>query len=166
MKNVALEQRLSAEIANFIAEARCLNLATVTPEGLPFCSSAPFAIDNDCFYVLLSELAVHGRNLQSNPMASVLIIEPEQQAAELYARVRLNYTIKAELISPQNPEFNDIVECLVQRLGERPRMLSELGDFKLFRLIPEGGRYVKGFGKAYEIQGKSLTGESLDHLTA
>ncbi|THF70014.1 MAG: heme utilization protein HutZ, partial [Methylophaga nitratireducenticrescens] len=31
-------------------------------------------------------------------------------------------------------------------------------------LKPKGGRYVKGFGKAYQIDGGTLAGENLQHL--
>ena len=48
--------------------------------------------------------------------------------------------------------------------GERIDNLSELADFKLFRLTPTGGRYVKGFGRAYTLEGGTLAGGDIGHL--
>ena len=36
--------------------------------------------------------------------------------------------------------------------------LARLNDFILFQLIPERGRWVTGFGKAYDFQGTGFEG--------
>jgi putative heme iron utilization protein len=56
------------------------------------------------------------------------------------------------------------VTLLAERLGERPRNLSRLADFRLFRLKPQSGRYVKGFGKAYTLEGGTLATATINHL--
>ncbi|MEE4190227.1 MAG: pyridoxamine 5'-phosphate oxidase family protein [Halieaceae bacterium] len=164
MKNKAMESRLSDEVMAFINSRRSLQLASIDPEGVPFASYAPFAIGDECLYVLLSEIALHAINLQSNPTASVLIIEDEDSAGELFARVRVNYTVRAERIEYDSQDWHTAMQALTERHGERPRNLGEHTDFKMFRLVPERGRYVKGFGKAYTLAGESLAGEAVDHL--
>ncbi len=164
MKNKAMESRLGDEVMAFINSRRSLQLASIDPEGVPFASYAPFAIGDECLYVLLSEIALHAVNLQSNPTASVLIIEDEDAAEELFARVRVNYTVRADRIEYGSDDWNTGMEALAERHGERPRNLGEHTDFKMFKLLPERGRYVKGFGKAYTLAGESLAGEAVDHL--
>ena len=48
------------------------------------------------------------------------------------------------------------------RLGEMIENLSQLGDFRLYRLNPVIGRYVKGFGQAFDVTGEDLL--SIVHL--
>jgi len=79
-------------------------------------------------------------------------------------RLRVFYRVRAELLDPDAPDWQQGIACLQERHGDRIKGLSQLADFKLFRLHPEGGRYVKGFGKAYQIEGGSLSGERLSHL--
>ncbi|MEX2961466.1 HugZ family protein [Microbulbifer sp. TYP-18] len=164
MKNKKLESRLSGEIEAFIASRKSLNLATTKEDGSAYASYAPFAIGDECLYVLLSEIAVHAVNLQHNPQASVLIIEDEDDCGELFARIRVNYTVNATLLDWDTPSWKQGIEILAARHGERIHNLSQHEDFKLFRLTPARGRYVKGFGRAYELAGETLTGEAIDQL--
>jgi heme oxygenase (biliverdin-IX-beta and delta-forming) len=164
MKNKGLESKIQQEIMDIINARKSLMLSTLDQDGLPYASYAPFAMGEDCLYVLISEIAVHGKNLQLHPQASVLIIEDEETATELFARLRVFYRVQAELIEPDTADWQQGLHCLQDRHGDRIMSLSQLSDFKLFRLHPQTGRYVKGFGKAYQIEGGTLTGESLAHL--
>ncbi len=164
MKNKAMETRLSQEVLDFIHSRRSLQLASIREDGTPYASYAPFAIGEDCLYVILSEIAIHAVNLRLNPAASVLIIEDEDGASELFARMRVNYSVRAELLEYRSDAWDTGIDRLSERLGERPRKLGELRDFRLFRLLPRGGRYVKGFGKAYDLAGNSLAGLEVNHL--
>ena len=165
MKNKALQTRLSQEVLDFIASRKSLQLATLAQDGTPYASYAPFAIGDDCLYVQLSEIAAHGVNLQYNPLASVLVLEDEDSAEELFARIRVNYSVRADLLEHQSPAWRLALERLTARHGERVANLSKLQDFRMFRLVPTGGRYVKGFGRAYSLAGQTLAGEVVTHLT-
>ncbi|BFM10574.1 heme utilization protein HutZ [Simiduia litorea] len=164
MKNVKLEAKLSDEVMAFIACRKSLHLASVDQAGEPYASYAPFAIGDNCLYILISDIAVHAVNLRLNPIASVLIVEDEDSAGELFARIRVNYKVSAQLLAVDTPEWTAGIDSLVARHGSRSQSLSELADFKLFKLVPKSGRYVKGFGRAYQLAGESLAGESIDHL--
>jgi putative heme iron utilization protein len=164
MKNTALEQRLADEVLSFINERRSLQLATLGEDDIPYASYAPFATDSHFLYVLLSDIAVHGLNLLHRPRASVLLIEDEASAQDNYARVRINYQVHAEQLSTASSDGRRAMDELEGRFGERPRRLAELEDFRLFRLTPTHGRYVKGFGRAYTLAGGSLTGQTIEHL--
>ncbi|MDX1452657.1 MAG: pyridoxamine 5'-phosphate oxidase family protein [Oleiphilaceae bacterium] len=164
MNNQVLEQNLKEEILALVDGRKSLQLASSNQAGQPYASYAPFAHDGEAIYVLLSEIALHGRNLQDRPEASVLIIEDEDSAEQLFARRRVNYQVQARYIQHGAEGWQQGIEVLAQRHGERVMRLSELDDFKLFRLQLNSGRYVKGFGKAYELVGGGLTGHSLEHL--
>lgn len=165
MKNRALQIRLSDEVMTFLQSRKSLHLASLGEDGAPFASYAPFAVGEECLYVLLSEIATHGINLQRNPRASVLVVQDEDSAAELFARIRVNYAVEAQLLPHKSPEWQVALGYLSARHGQRSINLTNLQDFKMFRLNPRGGRYVKGFGKAYSLAGNTLAGEVLTHLT-
>jgi hypothetical protein len=165
MKNKAMEVRIGDELLSFLNSRRTLNLSTLDEDGHPYASYAPFAIGDDCIYVLLSDIAIHGVNLQNNAKAAVLIVEDESEAQTIFARIRVNYQVSAAHIAFESgAEYDKGIECLFNKQGDRIHNLSKMTDFNLFKLTPLGGRYVKDFGKAFTIAGNTLTGESIEHL--
>lgn len=164
MKNTAMQTRLEDEIIDFISSRKTLNLASLNEDGTPYSSYAPFAIGDNCLFILISEIAIHGINLQKNRDISVLIVEDEQSAESIFARIRINYKMQAELLDYDSEQWHQGLEILQQRQGEMIKGLSQHSDFKLFKLIPVSGRYIKGFGKAYAFEGQSLNGLSMNHL--
>ena len=164
MKNKAMEGRLNDEILAFLHSRNSLQLATLGEDGVPYASYAPVALDSDSLYVVLSEIAIHGLNLKRAPRASVLILEDEDGAEELFARRRVGYQVTAEELPLGSAQRETAITHLEGRHGERPRKLAELADFRVFRLRPERGRYVKGFGKAYTLEGGTLASAVINHL--
>ena len=164
MKNKGLEQKLCDEILAFLTSRKTLNLSSLDADGYPYASYAPFALGEDCLYVLLSDIAVHGRNLKLNEQAAVQIVEDESQAASIFARIRVNYQVQAKYIDPDSEHFDLGIQCLFEKHGERIHNLAQLGDFNLFQLVPLGGRYVKDFGRAFKIEGRTLTGQHINRL--
>lgn len=154
------EEKLRLEIEAFISSRKSLMLSTIDEHNLPYASYAPFGIGEGCYYILISEIAIHARNLQIHPKASALIIEDEDSANELFARLRVNYQMDATLLEVDSSDWNIGLEALVARHGDRAQGLSKLSDFKMFRLTPTSGRYVKGFGRAYSLTGSS----TISHL--
>lgn len=157
-------EKVAAEVLAFINSRRSLMLSTLTPDGEPYASYAPFTCVDGQIYLLLSEIAIHAVNLQNNRVASVLIIEDEDSAEELFARRRVSYMVQSEMIKTESEAWHTGVGYLADRLGPRIEGLSKLTDFKLFRLTPRRGRYVKGFGKAFALEGMNLSGEGISHL--
>lgn len=164
MKNKILESRLNDEVIDFISSRKTLLLSSLKADGTPYASYAPFAIGDNCLYVLLSEIAVHACNLQANACASVLIVEDEDSCREIFARLRVNYSVVAETLAVDSADWTLGINTLAARLGSRINSLSQLTDFKLFKLIPQGGRYVKDFGRAYTLAGNTLAGDVIEHM--
>ena len=77
MKNKVLESRLSDEVMDFITSRKTLLLSSLKEDGTPYASYAPFAIGQDCLYLLISEIAVHATSLRANPKASVFLLNYE-----------------------------------------------------------------------------------------
>ncbi len=151
-----LQNRLQPEIREFRDSCRTLQLATVDGEGNPNASYSPFVLQEDGYYVLISEIARHARNLQQVPRVSLMLIEDESGARELFARKRLTFDAVAEVVARDDARWSKAVAALEGRFGEIIKGLSNLKDFKLFRLKPEQGLFVKGFGQAFAVSGDEL----------
>lgn len=151
-----LNMSLTAEILAFQVTRKTLQLATMNKNGLPNVSYAPFVHLQDGYYILISELAAHTQNILNNPNVSLMMIEDEVETQNIYARKRLTFTAKAVVVSCETGRWKEVITSMVEKLGETAQMLSQLSDFHLIRLETEGGLYVKGFGKAYQISANSL----------
>ena len=150
-----MTKQLLNEIANealeFVFTRRSLELSTVNTAGEPLASYAPFYRDNSgVFYIFVSTLSTHTANL-ANGLASILIVEDEQDSRQIYARVRLCFKCNTERVLPEIGEFREVLGKLKDKHGDVIDTLSSLSDFRLYKLNPLSGRYVKGFGQAYEI---------------
>ncbi len=158
-----LQNRLEPEVQAFRDSRKTLQLATISAEGIPNATYAPFAFDSQAYYILVSDIAAHGRNLKTNRNVSILMIEDESECKQIYARKRLTFDTRAELVERSTEAWQQGVNALQTRFGDIIENLSQLGDFNLYRLVPESGRYVKGFGQAFEISGNDLL--DFVHLT-
>ncbi|PJG59117.1 heme utilization protein HutZ [Aeromonas cavernicola] len=150
--------RLQAEIDDFRDRCRTLQLATVDHAGCPNASYAPFVLLEDGYYVLISELARHGRNLQLVPKVSLMLIEDEGSARQLFARQRLTFDAQAHWVARDSERGAKAIEALEERFGEIVLGLAQLQDFVLYCLTPEQGLFVKGFGQAFCVSGDQLLG--------
>ena len=149
--------------SNFKTNVKTLALATLTEEARPNISYAPFVEDdNGNFYLFLSQLAHHTQELLSHEVASILLMEDEQDSRQIFARQRISYHCEVDVILADELEYELMLNALEQRFGNIIQLLRGLPDFILFKLKPYEGRYVKGFGKAYELVGEGLT--ELKHI--
>lgn len=105
----------------------------------------------DCFYVLISELAAHTDNLFTNPRASVMFVRPESESSNLFARERAVFDCSVKEIDRSDDIYPIHLKAMQNQFGEIVRILRSLSDFHLFALTPISGRYVAGFGQAYTI---------------
>ncbi len=149
--------RFAQEAREFLAGFRTLLMATTSPQGMPEASYAPFVrLDDNCFYVYVSALSRHTGNLEATGSVSVLFIEDERDADQLLARTRLTFDCRAELIERESDQWHGVMDAFATTFGDVIDMIRPLKDFKLFRIRPQGGVYVRGFGQAYRVTGAAL----------
>ncbi|NNC55216.1 MAG: hypothetical protein HKO07_05805 [Pseudomonadales bacterium] len=148
---------LLREAREFLAHFRSVQLATVNKAGEPLASYAPFVrLPDGSLCMLLSELAAHTRNLQDNPIASLLFIEPEAEATEIFARRRLVCSCRARLYRPGTSEREAVVHALQARFGDIAEQLASLPDFYGVILEVDQVSFVSGFAKANTLPAKDL----------
>lgn len=161
MKNQRLATELEQEILAFLEAKKSLMLAVVDSQGFPIASYAPFVAHQGALYILVSGLANHTTALAHTDNASVLIIDDEVDCDTVYARRRLQFGMAVESVDRDNEHWQSIGEALLQRHGDIVAQLLQLGDFKMFKLSPRSGRFVKGFGRAYELAPNTLVSDQL-----
>jgi putative heme iron utilization protein len=125
--------------------------------GEPSVSMILFASAADCsaFYIHASRLAQHTQDILSDPRCSLLIAESDSgdRDPQTLARVTLRGTIAP--VSPDAHDF-DAARSLYLRKFPESAFMFELGDFSLYRIDPENGRYVAGFARAFNITREDL----------
>ena len=142
-----------------------IQLGTADQTGVPEASYSPSIMDEGSnFYVHVSELASHTSNLRDSARASVLIIEDESTAENLFARKRVAYQCSALLIERHSDQWENVVYQFEEKFGKIIGFLKTMEDFHLFKLTPTSGRLVLGFGQAYDISGAGM--KDLSHVGA
>jgi putative heme iron utilization protein len=151
---------LSSERREYLAlRERCHGamLATLEGDGTPAASYAPMVWLDGEAYLFLSDLAGHTRNLRRCSSLGVLLIEGENSSANAFARRRITLQGEARLVEREDPSFAPVLAEFHRRFGQVMTVLESLPDFYLFRLQLQRGRYIRGFGQAYELSGERLT---------
>ncbi|MHA7230963.1 heme utilization protein HutZ [Vibrio campbellii] len=156
VKQERLQGRLGPEIKKFRQERRTIQLATVDAEGRPNVSYAPYVQNQEGYFVLISQIARHARNLLENPNVSLMMIEDEDSSKQLFARKRLTFDAVATVVERDTEMWQQVVGQMKDCFGEIIDGLSQLEDFVLFNLKAEQGLFVKGFGQAYQVSGDDL----------
>jgi len=156
VKQERLQGRLEPEIQEFRHERCTLQLATVDGEGRPNVSYAPFVQNQEGYFILISHIARHARNLDINPQVSIMMIEDEATAKQLFARKRLTFDAVAQPVERSSDLWLQVIGQMADRFGDIIDNLKQLEDFTLYCLKPEKGLFVKGFGQAYQVSGDDL----------
>ncbi|MEH6652305.1 MAG: pyridoxamine 5'-phosphate oxidase family protein [Motiliproteus sp.] len=148
-----LQRSIQLSIQQHQDSFKTLLLSTLSATtSVPELSYAPFSCDQQgSFYIFVSDLAGHSQNLRKHPACSLMFIANEADSRNLFARQRLTYECRAELVAASDSCYQPQLELLQQQCGDVVKLLRSLPDFRLFRLQPISGRYVIGFGKAYDI---------------
>jgi uncharacterized protein (DUF924 family) len=159
----APDEALRQETLSFRDSFDWVVFATAGTAGRPLASYAP-CIPDDAggFYVFLSSLAAHTRQLVGAGAVSLLFLENREAAANPFARRRLTYDGAAIPVPRDAPQWAAVLDRFAERFGSVMDALRRLGDFQLFRIVPRSATYVRGFGQAYRLEGPTL--RNIQHL--
>ncbi len=156
----ALENAQNA-LKTLLTQHESMMLATINEDGSPLASYAPFVVDSDKnFYVFVSLLSHHTKNLLQAKQASIMLIADETDTSQIFARSRLTFMCDAEELARDSDAWQAAAEHYDKRFSKMFGLLRNLADFKMFKLVPQDGTLVVGFGQAY-----TLYGDTLDQLT-
>ncbi|WP_114819135.1 pyridoxamine 5'-phosphate oxidase family protein [Chryseobacterium sp. KLBC 52] len=142
---------VAPKVQELINASKSIILATVDAEGNPNSSYAPFVQVDQTFYILVSFMAKHTKNLADGRKTSIMFIEDESATKQIYARERLTLEATTSQIERDSEVWNTVVVKLKENHGKVVDVISEMGDFILIALQPVKGSYVNGFGSAYFV---------------
>ncbi len=144
-------------LQQLLTETQTLHLSSIRPDGLPNISYAPYIRDEQgAYYIFVSQLASHTEDLLNNQIIAIMLTKDEQDTQQIFARTRLTYQCQVEKVSESEQDYQPLLDQFATKFGNVVSVLRNLPDFILFRLVPESGRFVVGFGQAYRLAGESL----------
>ncbi|MCK5903047.1 MAG: pyridoxamine 5'-phosphate oxidase family protein [Cocleimonas sp.] len=147
-----MKQSPEAALAELQQRLESLFLSTITTEGKPNASYAPFIRDdNNHFYIFISRLATHTADLLANPQASILLAEDEKDARQIFARKRLRYDCDCSVVEKTAGDYEILLDQFETRFSTMMPLLRTLPDFILFRLTVTSGNFVQGFAQTFKI---------------
>ena len=145
------------EYFDLMKKSKSVYISSVDDNNKPEISYSPCIVDNEKnVYILVSDLSKRTLSLVQGRNVSLMFIEPEDQCEELYVRTRLVFDCSTEQIDRQTEKWNKQIPVFLDKFGDIINILKSLSDFKMFCFSLINGTFVKGFGKAYTIEGGSL----------
>jgi len=143
-------------LAQLLRGARVAGLATLRDEA-PQISMTAFACADDFseFYIHVSKLAQHTMDMIKDKRVSLLIAEADDGRHDPQTLARISLRAYAEIIQNGEPGYTLIKQKYLAKFPASAALFT-LADFSLWRIKPRGGRFVAGFGKAYNITTDAL----------
>ena len=135
----------ATKVRELVASQHMAVLSTVSlrQRGFPFGSVVAYALDDQARPLLLiSGLAVHFRNLQADPRASLTIFEDEAMDDPVKAA---RVTLMGEVQRVAESELDSVRAAYLARHPESEKWAS-FGDFGFFRMDVRDIYFIGGFG--------------------
>ena len=143
------EEKMKMEISDFIGNFKSVIIGTVSEEGEPNASYAPFFKYHGDSYLYINETEVYFENFKKNGKASLLFIQDEGQAMVPSMRQRVTYNVEIQFLE-KNDYYNEILDEF-QKNDFSIQMTRNVPVFHLVKAKLISGRYVKGPRQAFDI---------------
>jgi putative heme iron utilization protein len=132
-------------------------LGTLGADGAPFASLVTAATTPKGEpLLLLSDIAVHAKNLQRDARVSLLLVEPGGESGDPLAGARLSITGMIAVDTDENHRRR-----FLARHPEAARYAS-FRDFRLYRIAVSEGHLVAGFGRIVDLKAPELLTDCSD----
>jgi putative heme iron utilization protein len=147
-------------LAHMIRETRIAALGTLH-EGEPNLAMVAYIVSDDfsTFYIHVSKLGRHTRDMETDPHVSLLIAETDDRRPDPQTLARVALQGLAEVLPRDAADYPRIKARYLQRFPET-ELLFSLGDFNFWRISVRSGRYVAGFGRAFNLVPEALISAS------
>ncbi|ELY2068807.1 HugZ family heme oxygenase [Campylobacter fetus] len=117
------------------------------------CSYAPVVRDNNDFYILISEVSEHFKSIKENSdKISIMFLEDESKAKTVFARKRASFRSKVIFLDDKKESLFSKFESKFKS-ESAIKMIKNMSDFHIIKIEINKGRFVKGFGAAYDTDG-------------
>jgi putative heme iron utilization protein len=138
-------------LARLIRGTRVAALGTLHEDELNLAMVAyAYAENFSAFYIHVSKLGKHTRDMETDPRASLLIVERDDQRADPQTLARVALQGTAEVLLRDAPAYELIKDLYLSRFPQAKPIFS-LGDFNIWKITPKSGRFVAGFAQAFNL---------------
>ena len=143
-------------LARILHDTRIAALGTIH-EGEPNQAMVAIALESDfsAFYIHVSRLGKHTTDMEQNPHVSLLIMEADDRRPDPQTLARVSIQGTAEILPRNSSDYMQVKELYISRFPEAEQLFS-LGDFNLWKITPKSGRFVAGFGRAFNLVPETL----------
>jgi heme oxygenase (biliverdin-IX-beta and delta-forming) len=147
----------SKEILRELFESSKIASLGTSNENQPFVSMVAFSTAQNFseFYIHISGLAKHTKNISLNNKVSLMICQPETVSNNPQTLARVSIIGNANIVDVSDTNYNEIKTSYLSK-NPSAEMYFSLGDFQLFRIEVEKVRYVAGFAKTFNLTKVSL----------
>lgn len=139
---------------DFLKDFKSVVLSTIDENNLPFTSYAPFIKNDEKYYVYLSTMAKHTKNLDTNNNIALFFIEDETSCENIFARKRVVLQSTSTKLDRDTNEFDKLISIFEKKHGSTMKMLKTMKDFSIYEFTPKSGEAIFGFGEAYDVGGE------------
>lgn len=136
-------EQINEELQLIKNNNKTMILSTKDSDGNPEVSYAPYIFVNNSYYIIISEIANHFKNININPSIQGMLIDDESITSSLFFRKRLTLNFDSKIINNE-----EIVKKFKEVHGNIIGKLLEM-DFHIVELTRKDARIVLGPGIAY-----------------
>lgn len=147
-----------SEVRTLLVGERVLSLGVLRNER-PYVGLLPYvaAPDFTAAFIHASRLALHSAGLEDGAPFAVLIHEADRPGGDALQMRRLTLQGTVSRIPRDSRDYAVVRQTYTARFPESSTTF-ELGDFSLYRLEFEEGRYVGGFARARSLGRRDIEG--------
>ena len=151
-----MDEQSERTLARLIRETRIAALGTLH-DGEPNLAMVAYSFGDDfsAFYLHVSRLGKHTTDMENDPRVSLLIAETDDRRADPQTLARVSIRGTAEILPRGASGYAQVRQNYLERFPEAEQLFS-LGDFNLWKITPKGGRFVAGFGRAFNLVPEAL----------
>ena len=154
--NSDMDSHSEQTLADLIRSTRVAALGTLH-DGEPNLAMVAYAFVEDfsAFYIHVSKLGKHTTDMETDPRVSLLITETDDHRADPQTLARLALRGIAEMLPRTDSGYAQVKNVYLDRFPEAEQLFG-LGDFNIWKITPQGGRFVAGFGRAFNLAQETL----------
>lgn len=153
-------EAVKKEIEDFKRSFQSISIASISKSGKAVISYAPYIAFGDKNYIYISEVAEHFESISANSKnIEIMFLQDESKAKSVILRARLKYACEARFVERESREFEEVFDEFERITGGSGgiKTIRKMKDFHLVCLDFSVGRFVKGFGQAYNIDGNQVS---------
>lgn len=145
-----------ALLKDLLTTRRVLSLSVLI-DGQPYVGLLPFAMQPDFSAALIhaSSLARHAKGLRDGAPVGFLVHALDRPDADPLQLPRLSFQGIARPLDKSTDVYRAARDVYLARFPGSEITFS-LGDFNLYELLPDSGRFVIAFGKAFNVTADTL----------